>query len=67
MATFPEARAKHAERVRRRGRRHYAAAMLGPTCPGCRTKIPTAARCGWHPCCGPDAVALLERDRRTAA
>lgn len=63
MATFPEARAKYAERLRRQGRRCYTPALLGPTCPGCRTRIPKAAACTWHPCCGADAAALLERDR----
>lgn len=64
MPTFPEARAKHAERIRR-DRRHYTAAMLGPTCPGCRTRVPTAAACVWHPCCGADVASLLELDRRS--
>lgn len=64
MPTWSEARTGKANRQDRE-RRHYRAEHLGRPCPDCRTKVPLAlndAGIDYHPTCGPDARALLERN-----
>ncbi|WP_232676729.1 hypothetical protein [Nocardioides sp. R-C-SC26] len=58
MPTAHVIAASKAERLRRE-QRFYGPEDLGPTCPECQSKVPTAIGETTHPTCGPEFRALF--------